>query len=730
MKKIININLSGRVIPIEDSAYEKLQAYIESLRRYFANEEGRDEIINDIEARLAELMSEKIRLGSSAITDADVNEMIASMGTIEDFEAADKESGEATSSKSENNQTYSNYSKPRGRLYRDNNDKFIGGVCSGIASYFNIDPVVVRLLFAILAFATGLGFLAYIILWIVLPPRDLDGYSGRRLYRNPDDKMIAGVAGGLGAYFHKSANTIRLIFAAPLLLNLIISILSRFQFDSDFDIELSVGIGSFTGTFILAYIILWIVLPEAGSDYQKMEMRGETVDVNRIRQNVKESMEGMKDRMQEWGKEVKETAQNFGTRAKEFTTNKGSAFANEVRDTARRSNNGVGHIIGVLFKAFLLFVVGCIAFGLFVALIALIFSGAAWWPVNNFLWTSKSQQLYAWGTLIFFLGVPLIGFIVWVIRRVIKVRSRNNYLGWTFGGLWVLGWICAVLFASSISNDFNYWKNDGGKEITITQPANGKMIVAVTAAELEQTRSRWWNDDNDGWSLTPDTLRLSTVKIDEVVPSLDGNYHVIIKKYSYGRSAEEAYNRAIAIQYNVNYKDSILDLGNGYAISKDKKFRFQQVHIQIQVPVGKKIRFDESVAEKLSQVNFKIKRRLHKNVGIEIEDEHEWRNRFEYETDVDYIMGEDKQLHRPDGKAVDEIKIKRYDDSNDSIENQKEIEELRNRQKQDSMKIKKLEEKQKLLQNNSGTFINNKVNETETAYSISPSPVSSATILF
>ena len=286
MKKIININLSGRVIPIEDSAYEKLQAYIESLRRYFAHEEGRDEIINDIEARLAELMSEKIRLGSGAITDADVSEMIASMGTIEDFEAADKETGESSSSKSNSNQTYTNYNKPRGRLYRDNNDKFIGGVCSGIASYFNIDPVVVRLLFAILAFATGLGFLAYIILWIVLPPKDLEGYSGRRLYRNPDDKMIAGVAGGLGAYFHKSANTIRLIFAAPILLNLIISILSGFRFHSDFDFKLSVGIGSFTGTFILAYIILWIVLPEAGSDYQKMEMRGETVDVNRIRQNA------------------------------------------------------------------------------------------------------------------------------------------------------------------------------------------------------------------------------------------------------------------------------------------------------------------------------------------------------------------------------------------------------------------------------------------------------------
>src|SRR6185436_5190413 len=87
MKKIININLSGRVIPIEDSAYEKLQAYIESLRRYFAKEEGRDEIINDIESRIAELMNEKIRKGADRITDDDVNEIIASMGRPEDFDA-------------------------------------------------------------------------------------------------------------------------------------------------------------------------------------------------------------------------------------------------------------------------------------------------------------------------------------------------------------------------------------------------------------------------------------------------------------------------------------------------------------------------------------------------------------------------------------------------------------------------------------------------------------------
>src|SRR5215470_14571252 len=87
MKKIININLSGRVIPIEDSAYEKLQSYIESLCRYFANEEGRDEIINDIESRIAELMNDKVRKGASNITDADIDEIIASMGRPQDFDA-------------------------------------------------------------------------------------------------------------------------------------------------------------------------------------------------------------------------------------------------------------------------------------------------------------------------------------------------------------------------------------------------------------------------------------------------------------------------------------------------------------------------------------------------------------------------------------------------------------------------------------------------------------------
>src|ERR1043165_4026320 len=221
MKKILNINLSGRVIPIEDTAYEKLQAYIESLRRYFINEEGRDEIINDIESRLAELMNEKIRKGTSAITDADIDDIAASMGRPQDFDEEAVE-GKTESGRQDFSGGYSHSEKrERKRLYRDSSDKFIGGVCSGIANYLNTDPAIIRILFAIITFGGfGLGFLIYILLWIFLPTKDMEGFSGKRLYRNPDDRIIGGVAGGLSAYFNARVSIIRLIFAAPIIFSI------------------------------------------------------------------------------------------------------------------------------------------------------------------------------------------------------------------------------------------------------------------------------------------------------------------------------------------------------------------------------------------------------------------------------------------------------------------------------------------------------------------------------
>lgn len=704
MKKIININLSGRVIPIEDTAYEKLQDYIESLRRYFANEESRDEIINDIESRIAELMNEKVRKGASNITDADVDEIAGYMGRPEDFEAEEKtepaqQAGQQQYHEQSEQQYHSTKTK-KGRLYRDASDKFVGGVCSGIAAYLNVDPTIVRLLFAIITFGGfGLGFLAYIILWVILPTKDLEGYAGKRLYRNPDDKVIAGVAGGLAAYFDKSTSTIRLIFAAPILLSILLSFFSGFGFHNGPDLFLNIGSGSLSGTFMLVYIILWIVLPEANTTYEKMEMRGEKVDVNRIRQNVREGMDNMKDKMKGWSEEVKESAQQFSTKAKAFSSTRGKEFATEVNETVRRSTGGIGHAIGVLFKAFFLFIAGTIAFAIFVSLIALLFGGIAWWPVNNFLWTSKWQQLYAWGTLIFFLIIPLVALIMWVVRRIIRARSGSHYLGWTFGALWTFGWVCLVLFITSISKDFREYEHID-TTVTINQPATGKMIVAVSEPIVEYTgRFDWFIESGDGWDVTTDTLKLSIVKFN-IEASTDDQYHVVMKKEGYGSTSAEARVRAENIQYAVRSIDSVLDVASGYAINSTNKFRGQQIEIEIMVPIGKKIVFDESVRGKLNPVRFNVRKNKNRRrvVGIQFDED----NSFNYRSGIVYTMGVDGNLKDESGQTMNNSNSStdyRYE-SNDSLKRVKEAQELQRLLEQEKIikeesekRIKELEQK-------------------------------------
>ena len=701
MKKILNINLSGRVIPIEDSAYENLQAYIESLRKYFANEEGRDEIINDIESRIAELMSEKVRKGAACITDADVEEIASSMGRPQDFEAeAIQEPKAATptsqsfassesqsQSQSQSSQPYTKTTSGKKRLYRDSSDKFIGGVCSGLANYMNVDPAIVRILFAIITFGGfGLGFLLYILLWIILPTKDLEVYGGKRLFRNPENKIIGGVAGGLSAYFNIDTWKIRLIFLAPIILSVFFGIL-RAPFH-DWDFGANILSGSLTGTFVLAYIILWAVLPEARSPYEKMEMRGEKVDVNTIKQTVQEGMGTMKDKVKGWTGEVKEAAERMGNKAKEFSNTRGKAFATEVREASRPVRSGLGHAIGVIFKAFFLFIAGTIAFALFVALMSLIFGGVAWWPINNFLWTSSLQQAYAWGTLILFLGVPLIGFLIWIIRRIIGVRSRSSYLGWTFAGLWVLGWASAAFLAASISRDFSNTSNTNTAEVVLnTQPPSGRMLLTVQEPELIFNNNFWWDDNDwDGWNVTSDTMRLSFVnfKFDK---SADANYHVYVTKESQGRSELEARRRAEKIQYKISYRDSILDLGSGFAIDKESKYRGQRVEIRVEIPVGKKIRFDETVRYKLNPFRVRVRNRR----GININFDNEYHS-FPWKSNTDYVMGEDGNLKNADGTPVINYDNNyRYNDQPDSVS----LEEQRKRRDDEDRKLKEMENKLK-----------------------------------
>ncbi len=159
MKKTFTINISGTIFYIEEDAYEILQKYLVNLKKHFGSGEEGKEIISDIEARIAEIFSEKSTEEKSVVTIEMVNEIVEIMGTPEDFA---EEEGEDEPVFAE--------AKRKRRLYRDPEHRVLGGVCGGLSAYFNMDPVVLRIIFAVLFFVTsGAALLAYLILWIAVP---------------------------------------------------------------------------------------------------------------------------------------------------------------------------------------------------------------------------------------------------------------------------------------------------------------------------------------------------------------------------------------------------------------------------------------------------------------------------------------------------------------------------------------------------------------------------------
>jgi phage shock protein PspC (stress-responsive transcriptional regulator) len=684
MKKVININFQGRVIPIEESAYDMLKQYVESLRKFFANEEGRDEIINDIEGRIAELFGESLKKGSTCITDEDVNSIIQSMGRPEDFEG---EEGRVHSQLGAESQAEGQHFEsaaadvPRGRLYRNETDKILGGVCGGLASYLRIDPTIVRIVFALISFGAGTGILLYILLWIILPSNPLvDHVSTKRLYRNPEEKVIAGVASGIAAYFDIAVWIPRLIFALPLVGGIITSI---FRSAVWFDVNPFPGIlfGSFGGTLFVVYAVLWAVIPEAKSASEKLEMRGEKVDLNTIKNTIQEDLEGFKTRAEKWGGEVKDRASQFGKEFGQTVSQKGQQFGTEAGYAARSGGSRVLRAIGIMFKAFFLFIAGILAFALLVTLLAFLVAGVGVFPLKNFFLEGFWENFLAWTTLLLFLGVPVIAFITWLIRRIMGIRSKNRYLGFTFAGLWVIGLICAGILAVSIARNFDARAKDT-QDFTIVQPATGKLIIKVPESKVKVI-GHWFKMDGV-MSMSDDSLFMNNVRV-RIVKSKDSLFHMSATKYSNGADGGAAMQNIKEINYGIDQQDSTVWLDRGFALKKGTRFRNQGVAVTLQVPVGKRIMIDHSVNRRLNW--FRI------NMGHnDWEWDDEWNgNRAEdWNSDVEYIMTagglervDKKDEHAEESGVTDENDvIEKYNQSKEELQRQydkkkKEAEDLK-----------------------------------------------------
>jgi phage shock protein PspC (stress-responsive transcriptional regulator) len=696
MKQVININFQGRVVPIETTAFDILKNYTDSLNRHFINEEGKEEIINDIESRIGELFQERLKKGATCITDDDVNAIINSIGRPEDFEPLEDNAQQASAASSassgqqqQSSSTGSNTSGAQRRLYRNENDKVLGGVCSGLANYFNIDVVIARIIFVVLLFS-GVGFLTYIIMWVAVPSSAVMEIGGTRkkLFRDPDDKIIAGVCSGIGNYFGINAWIPRVLFLLPFL-----SFISRWGHWGGFWDFGDVVRFTFSPTSLIVYIILWIVIPEAFTTSEKLEMKGEKVDMNSIKNSVMEEMKG-----------VGKKAEKFGSEASAVINEKAKTVAADVQNFSRRSRGGVGNVIAMIAKIFAYFIIGCVCFGLVMALFALGVFSIGVFPLKDYILKGGWQNVFAWGTLILFIAVPIIGIITWLIRRIAKMRNNSRILNLTFGSLWTLGWICIILLISSIVRDFKSPSRLDEQNITLSNPQVNKLVVTSSSptASKKYYGRNWIRFEPFENIIDEDTAYVRNIYV-EIVKATNDSFRVTMKKAARGNTRTEANNLANLIEFNVEQKDTVLQLEKGIAINKVDKFRNQAVIITVYVPVGKQIRINRGIGWPVHFGNGNWDR------GWD-NDYYDWNGEedIRWQSDVDYVMKADG-LYTLTGRKADGWNDKkrsvnndynrndnsdgyRYNDYDKKADSVRRIQEMKRQQRIDSIE----REKQKL----------------------------------
>jgi phage shock protein PspC (stress-responsive transcriptional regulator) len=636
MKQVININFQGRVVPIEVTAFDLLKNYTESLNRHFANEEGKEEIINDIESRIGELFQERLTKGATCITDDDVKAVIKSMGNPEDFEAMDdtQSSSSSSSFSASQEQTTASAGIPTGskRLYRNENDKVLGGVCSGLANYFNIDVVIARIIFVILLFS-GVGFLTYIIMWIAVPSSATVqiGSTRRKLFRDPDEKMIAGVCSGIGNYFGINPWIPRVLFLLPFL-----SFLSRWgHWGGLWDFGDVIRF-TFSPTSLIIYVILWIVIPEALTTSEKLEMKGEKVDMNSIKASVMEEMKG-----------VGKKASSFSKEAAGTINEKAKSMAGEVQNFGKRSRGGLGNVIAMIAKIFAYFIIGCVCFAFVMALIGLGIFSIGIFPLKDYVLRGSWQNFYAWGTLFLFIAVPIIAIITWLIRKIARMKNNSKILRLTFGSLWVIGWFCMIMLIVTVTRDFKSASSLDEQAVSLVNPQANKMVVSSTLPFTKKYYGRNWIRFEPFENLVDeDTAFVRNVFV-EIAKSPNDSFQVTMKRTSRGYSRADANNLANLIRFNVEQKDSILLLDKGIAINKIDKFRNQMVIVTVYVPVGKQVRINKGIGWPV-------------HIGTNNWGDRNWNDDFYYDSeedirwqsDVDYIMKADG-LYTLDGRKAD-----------------------------------------------------------------------------
>lgn len=502
MIKTIKINIGGLVFNIDEDAYNELQNYLDSLKGHFKNQPEGEEIVSDIEARIAELFQEKIKPGKESISLGDVKSVISILGTPNDFKIEENEQEEPNDSNKTEKESWK--AKPQKRLYRDPDNSYLGGVAGGLGAYFNIDPLWVRIIFVVLTFVNVL-FLPWI---------------------------------------------------------------------------------SILGFGVFLYIILWVVVPKAVTTSQKLEMRGENVNLSNIEKSINHEYQ-----------QVKKNYENF--RRSESFKNTQNAFNSIFQ--------GIGYFLKGIIKI-VLFIVGFVFIisgtMTIIALVGFTFFDFNWLSYytdidfvsfRDFLGFITSGEDFTLLLISTFLAIalPLLALVYGGIKLIFPIKANDKPFGL---GMFVLWFLMVCLSVSLIFLEVQDFRKRERKTFTYDVTPKKSEVLYISVNEDYDSPKNYWSffffNDDYKYAYKNDE-KIIYGKPDDLVVRLneDDKYALSIELESSGINYDEARSNINQIDYDWYQKDSILYIDPYFTVRPPAKWREPEIDIILSIPEGKKIVF-------------------------------------------------------------------------------------------------------------------------------------------
>lgn len=494
MNKTISANISGIIFNIEEVAYERLKVYLEAIRAHFANSADCDEIMADIEGRIAELFQERISDSKEVISMADVEEVTATMGRPEDYGDQDLDDDDEYSSDNNSGTIPNQNPRKNRRIFRDPDNSRVGGVCSGLSAYLGWDPIWLRIAFLVM------------LLWL--------------------------------------------------------------------------------GTGVLLYIILWIVIPEAKTTADKLEMHGEPVNVENIGKS--------------FGKAGSETIDDIANGARKLDT---EANAQKIKSAALI----IAGYIGGFFKVFGKFFGGAliiVSIGLLIALCAVLLGAdgfisitdngiatLSYSDVSALLFGSQTISTAAWFGILLVIGVPILSFMYTGIKLLFNLKTNLKPVGIALTSLWIIGLILCGYVALTTGTDFAS-DSDIEEEFVFEQPSGDTLYLDILDDPY------FSNNYEDHHHNYPDLVNIDDEKIHFGWPLIDvrenkrdTTFAIVVNRQSQGPNQNASIDLAENIEYNIQQNGDQINFSTFFSVDKEDLFRGQHVDITIYVPQGKSVYF-------------------------------------------------------------------------------------------------------------------------------------------